>query len=440
MPLWTASSPQNRGKPLATSRHRPHPETLSFHLMNPRLSDPNNHVPEVSPDDGWGDAEGVAPQVSKTPTVLPPRRTTTDRSSAASVVASESGQTGLRIESNPIRGEIKDVPRRLEVQEIGSSVVRLEQEVPAPPKVARQVTFHERPVREEGEKGTEGEGSGWGHSHRRQTHWLFGAGIMLVTILITAFLMLPSINAPNAARNDPRDGAAGRVIEEKIEVMEAMNLMISKQPEAMRMFASYATATRADEVLSLMRDSRTLEEILRANWQPLGLAKHWSPKADSNWSVSEVDGHPFGVLEGTLPDHGKFVACFTNDDNHLLLDWKATAAYGTTTFNQLEKGGGDPAEIRGEISPADFYSSTWPEDTYQSYRLISPDGEIVIWCYTKRQDAADAAIGPLFNQGEIVKESPSSRKITLRLTRGPEGASPNQWLVGEMLHDGWVTH
>lgn len=407
-----------------------------FRLMNPALLDPNNHVPEVSPDDGWDDVEGFGQEltVGATP-ALPPRRIATARSAAA-IAAAESGQSGLRIESTVMRGEHADLPLRLEVQEISGAVVRLDSVAPAPPKVPRQVTFHERPARGANGRKPPDESHQWGLARRHPTHWILGAGGAVAVIVVLAMMMLPAINAPNAARPIPD---AAPFVEEKIEGMEAMNLLLGKQPEAMRMMRAYATATQVDEIVPLLRSGHSLMETLQASWHPLEIPKTWEPAADSVWMVVAVPGHPCGLLQGTFADHSKFTAFFIHDGKQLQLDWKATTAFGTATFEQLASNQGDPSEIRGEVSCADYYSGIFPETDYQCYRLISPDGETSIWCYARRGEAADESLAPLVHRGETGEEFPRSSRITLRLERGPNGALPNQWLIGEMLHPDWLT-
>ncbi|MES2922760.1 MAG: hypothetical protein V4819_14495 [Verrucomicrobiota bacterium] len=405
--------------------------------MNPTLLDPNNHVPEVSPDDGWSDAEGCgsATKAGST-TVLPPRRIVADRSAAETVAAVESGNIGLRIGSNLVRGEFAESPQRLEVQEINGAVVRLEQTAPAPPKVLRQLTFHERPPREAVDKRSPDESLQWGLARRRPTHWILGAGVAVAMIVVLALMVLPAINAPNAPRPVPD---AAPFVEEKFENIEAMNLLLVKQSEAIRIFRGYVAATRAEEVVPMLRDGTTLQETLQSNWQPLKISKEWEPASDSTWAVVDIPGQPCGLLQGTFPDQSKFSAFFTSDGARLQLDWKATAGFGTATFMQLANGQGDTREIRGEISCADYYSGIFPEADYQSYRLISPDGESYIWCYARRGEPADDSIAQLLQRAETGGELKSSSRITLRLESGPSGALPNQWLIGEMLHIDWVT-
>ncbi len=405
-----------------------------FCLMNPALLDPNNHVPEVSPDDGWGDAEGViAETTAGAAHVLPPRRSVVDRSPAAAV---ESGQTGLRIDSNPTRGPSTDSPQRLEVQEISGRVVRLNPLAAAPPKVPRQITFHERPAGAPGGQKPADESLQWGLARRRPTHWILGAGVAVAIVVVLGIMALPAINAPNA----PRPVAVAKpFVDEKIEGMEAMNLLLAKQPEAQRIFRAYATASGVDDIVPLVRDGDLLKATLLSNWRPQEISKAWEPATDTRWTVIELAGRPCGLLQGTFPDHSKFFAYFINDGSQLRLDWKATTGFGTASFGQLEKNSGDPSEIRGELSSADYYNGILPEADYHCYRLISPDREIAIWCYARRDEAADQAIAPLVHQNDLGGEFQSSRKITLRLTSGPNGAMPNQWLIEELLHLDWVT-
>ena len=132
--------------------------------MSSSLSDPNNHVPELLPDDGWGDAEAPAAAT----TILPPRRSAADRTGQVTEVP-----PGLRIEANVARTES---PLRLEVQRFGADVVRLADTAPAPPRVERLVTFHESPVREKNDAELS-QTREWGNSSRHPARWMLGAGV-----------------------------------------------------------------------------------------------------------------------------------------------------------------------------------------------------------------------------------------------------------------------
>src|SRR6478672_1538214 len=97
MPRSTAGWVENRIKPACKRLHSPPLSATAFPLMNPDFTDPNNHVPEVSPDDGWDDAKGFAASASTPVAILPQRRTAVER---AAMMAVEEDSPGLRIEPN----------------------------------------------------------------------------------------------------------------------------------------------------------------------------------------------------------------------------------------------------------------------------------------------------------------------------------------------------
>ena len=407
--------------------------------MNSPSSDPHNPVPEISPSDAWDDAKGSTPDSSSPAKTLPPRRSAANRSADALISSPDGGSAGLRIDSNIPRAESSKSPQRLEVQEIKTTVVRLDQMAPAPPKVARQVAFHQRPVREKDQSSSSGESSTWGVAGKLPKLWIFGSGAAVVVIVTLSLILLPILNSRNAKKASSRTTVVKPFIEEKMDRLDPVNLMLDRQPEAMKIFQAYVTATHVDQVIPLIRNGKALEETLRTHWQPIRVSKRWALGPDCTWSLKNLAGHPCGFLVGTLPDHSTFTAYFTNADGRLLLDWKATSAFGTATFAELEKNTGDPTEIRGEISLAEFYTSTWPEADYQSFRLTSPDGQDILWCYSRRGELPHEALGPFFRRDQLIVQTKNSWRITLRLAQGPTGSLPNQWLIGEMLHIDWVT-
>ncbi len=410
-------------------------------MMNSSLSDPNNHVPEISPDDGWGDAEAITGDeiTPRPPSILPPRRIASEKSAATA----EPAESGLRIDSHVVRMETTEVaPQRLEVQEIRADVVRLEQEVPSPPRMVSQFTFHERQVAPKEAIATRGEGREWGAitGRPKALRWVFGMGVAITLMLVTSLMVLPKINAKNAPRKEvPNEVMEVPLSGKDAEIVRLTDILLPLQPEAMRLFASYARATGPDEVKPFLRKGQAASEDLAKNWRTLASPKGWEPSNSSEWSVRPLDGTVYARLDGTMPDMSAFAAYYVLEDNRLLLDWKATAAFGTASFASLIQGSGDGREIRGEIRQAQFYNTVWPESDYLSFTLVSPNGEDTVWCYARRDSAAAAQIAPLFLKGPILREVEDSQKVTVRLARGPENAAPNQWLIAEMLHTDWLS-
>ena len=399
--------------------------------MSHSLSDPNNHVPAVSPDDGWddGDFEFKIPHPSA---LLPPRRQT------VLPAAYTADEESLRISADPQRvkpADSEDEPQRLEVQEISGYVVKLGNQI-VTPKAPRQIIFQERVARPRVDQSEQCDDVDWGRGGIHSKRWLIWMSVGVVAAVLLALCLLPFINSMNEG---PRKSEVYTAVNEVVvEDMDAINAMVEREADALRLFRQYAVASHPNDFLPFTRDGEKLRDTISSTWRPRAIPKDWSPNANSSWSVERLAGHTCGILNGSFPDHTPFLGFFIHDGNRLLMDWKATAACGSAAFSQLEKGHGESSEIRGIISAAETYSDTLPETEFQSYRFNSPDGEISLWCYARRSEPAETAISPLIQRGEITGEAAPSQRITLKLTRPPEGAGPNQWLIAEMLHIDWL--
>jgi len=401
--------------------------------MQSSLSDPNNHVPEVTPDDVWGDPAGLQSASNGLGTVLPPKR---PRDGAPS--SSSKDSEGIRIGETMGMRPSEEPEARLEVQEIDGTVVRLDPEEPPAPRVPRHFTFQERPAKVRVDPLQRGESRDWGLSRKPSVRWILGTGVGVVTVVVVAMMLLPLINQSNAAR--PRQGDSVMVVDttDDVKGSEALNAMLSRQEEAEQLFRKFASAAIVDDVLPLLRDQAKVAPLLRQSGWNARVSKDWVPPDTTTWNVYDVDGAPYGVLEGNLPDYTRFSAYFLLEENQLHLDWKATTRHCTAAYDELARSSGNPGEIRAMIEPCGYYTAAYPEADYRSYQFASPDGEITIWCYTRKGDAADLSLGRLFQDGAILKSSSEPRKVTLRLQRGPAESFPNQWQVAEVLNTDWI--
>lgn len=188
----------------------------------------------------------------------------------------------------------------------------------------------------------------------------------------------------------------------------------------------------------MVRDRIEVEPLIRSNRRTVVDPKHWAPENGAQWEIHQNGQLPFALLKGTMPDYSDFSAYFVMSGQQLLIDWKATTGYGTATFDELARKQGNPAEIRGLISLSGHYSPVFPESEFRSYLLESPDGETVIWCYTRRGDPVDEQIQAIITGGAILRSSSNAHKVTLRLEQASEHALPNQWLIEELLHKDWI--
>jgi hypothetical protein len=396
--------------------------------MDPVIHDPHNHAPAATPDDVWGDAEGTIASHGSVVAILPRKKTLTE----------EAPQTrnneGLRIEARPIE---RDGGGSLEIQEFSGRVLRLDPEIPMEAKMPRTVTFHERPP-DAGKKINPAEDVEWGNKRKHPFLWIIGTGIAVCGTVVVAMMLQPAINEKNAIR--PGQGIAKMILDpdDEIAKSEVIESMLQRQFEAEQVFRKYASAPIADDVLLTLHDSGNVVPLVRSRSLPVRVSKEWVPAENTTWSVFENDDKAYGVLSGTLPDYSDFAAYMVLTDKHLQLDWKATTAYSTATFAELHKGQGNPSEIRARIAPSDFFSNTFPEDQYASYQLSSPDNSEILWCYARHGERASADLHRLFLKGDIIQDSTESKKVTVRLERGPKGALPHQWLVSDVRNE-WIT-
>lgn len=372
-------------------------------------------------------------------TVLPPRKSRTERSEAVHrPSAGPHGNVGLRIESHIGRRPTPRDEDGLLVQEISSSVVRLEQ-APPPQKVPRIPVPLEKPTPAEDQHDeTTSEQEEWGGHKLPGKRWLVPSAIAVLALIVGSLILLPFINRPNEARAKSASQTFRPVEEEKVSGIDALNRLIPRQPEAEHLFHTFATARVFDDLLPILRDAASIENLARPNWHALPVPLDWSVPSTVTWRVTPLGNKVSGILEGSFPNFTPFSAYFVEMDNHLLLDWKATTAYSTARFESLIKGEGDASEIRGVLTLANFYTAVWPEEEFQSFQFTAPGGESYIWCYARRGSPQEAGINRFLKTSEIIEDTPPPQRATLKLERSRDDAAPNQWQIAELLHIDWI--
>lgn len=397
--------------------------------MDSGIHDPNNHVPAVTPDDVWGDAEGTIASHGGIATILPPKRT--GQADANTYRQPE----GLRIESKP---QARETGNQLEIQEISGSVLRLDPEIQSENKVPRVFKFQERPPRIE-KTNPSADDVEWGNQQRKHPLvWIIGVGVVVCATLVVAMMLQPVINEPNSIRPGQEEARLILDPDEDISTSEALENMLQRQPEAEQVFRKYASARIPDDVLLTVRDAKAIAPLVRARPLPAPVSKDWVPPDNTTWTVLTSNGKVYGILEGTMPDYSKFAAYLVLSGGMLHLDWKATTGYGSASFTELRQQQGDPSEIRARVAPSDFFTSAFPESQYDSYQLYSPDDSEIVWGYVRRGENTAASLARLFLKGNIIQDSTAPKKVTVRLAKGPEGALPHQWLITG-VQDDWIT-
>ena len=409
--------------------------------MDPLQPDPHNHAPSVSADDEWADAFGAAQDLPEFRPefrpVLPPKR---------AVPAPDPAPPRSRSRSRPEMGIQIDVagPARRPpaddspppVSAPGHDVVKLEAILTETSFQARNAIVPPLKPAAEAPHNLRGESTEWGKVSKTPTRWLATAAGGVVLLVVLAMV------TQEVWLKDPKTAVVAVVEapeDAPFEEVAGFELDSSSEADARKMLATYAKATTVEEVLPLIRSGQALADRLKLDWQPWGLAPDWQPPVLAVWEVSAEGGRSHGLLRGNRPDFSRFRAYFVREDDALKLDWEATAGLGDASFETLQKGMGTGGKLRAYVKLDNYYSQLLAEDAYHSFRLKAPDGEQVVWGYSKQGTPADAALLKIFEPSVIDGEAKSELPITLRLEPGPENCQKNQWLIREMLHIDWVS-
>ena len=389
--------------------------------VDPRDCDPM--PPEVSPDDVWSDPVWPSAADSLPLPALPKKRATWRRKERPENMPAgwhtdpeDSGDFGF------------------EVTEISGRVLRLAPEEPAVERVPRQVTFVARQTTD-GKHGMAGETREWGRPARHSLLWVCGAGSMIVAVVVGALVMLPRVNRANAIQAKPGDTQFVIDPVDRDDGTERVASMMLRLGEAESLYDAFTAAKSVEDLLPLLRDPAAVEPLLRAT----GMTER-SPRSmtDSSWTAQEKNGVVYGLLDGDCEDFSKFQAYFVDHEGGLRIDWKATTGYGTADFTALAEGRGNPEEIRGWISPVDFYTLAFPESGFHSYRFVSPDQSVALWVYVELGSDVASILDSWLRGGGILDARSEAAKVTLRLAPAAEGALPSQWRLVELLHKEWI--
>lgn len=420
--------------------------------MASSLNDPNNHAPPVSPTDEWDDAVGSYPARAAGGVSLPGKRKRSDRRHA-SANSLDSEPPGILIDTRRQDRTAEPPAERLTVVEYGREVIRLEQALDEPAFQAAKVIPALEPAPPEEPRELHGGEPDWGRARHHPLRWVAAAGVGAAVLLVAALAAqeLYLAKTQKKARPAPVVELVEEVVPEEVKGFESDG---PTEENARSMVAAYAKAKTPAEVLPLLRDAKRLARRLAQDWQPWEAPTDWQPTREARWTVSPTGGRSHATLRGLKPDFSPFQVYFVLDGDALLIDWEATEGLGDTTFAILQKGVGSGGVVRAYVSPDSFYSLAFPEEDYQSYRLLAPDREQFIWGYAKAGSAAAKALdkafgsmeagGPADLQGtiDIVETGKAAHQelpVTLRLIPALDGGQKNQWLIGEMLHIEWVS-
>lgn len=406
--------------------------------MSTNEQDPTSEH-ETSPEDDWGDAVHLVRDDTGGSTVLPTKRESREKTVVTVIQSEREGQARSPDEQpeDPSQDEEQQpVVTKLNVREFSGKGGTSNKGWRPFRRDVEKLAKGDKKSRKSLKERWEIEKTEWQGAQTFKVRWIVGISIGLIVLLAGSLALLPYINKAN---DIPEQAVVLRAEKlyaaERVQVAESL---MESRLDAVSIFNVYLSTSVADDLLPFIRDREEVEPLLRSAELPGVQGLTWTSNPQADWSILMVNGWPCALLSGVLSNFEDFTAYFVWENDMLLLDWEATTGYGTATFDELRDGQGDASEIRGVLSPSVFYTAAYPEEDYQSYQLVEPLGDRAVWCYVKRKTPLETMIHMMFVGGGIIRQQVEPTKVTIKLSRGTEGAMSNQWLIEELLHEQWV--
>lgn len=258
--------------------------------------------------------------------------------------------------------------------------------------------------------------------------WMLAGGGTLFALVVAGVLktMLggnpppPAVAAPAAAPPPVEE-----VVPASTQLSDA-DFLAAAEPLAQ----AFLTAKTTEELLPLIRNPERAAPRIQSRFpdgkiQAPGLAA-FNTKLDVT-----RQGAALSVLVRTDDMLEKKLA-FVPTAEGLKIDWESWAAWSDMPWQEFLATKPEQATIfRVVLSPVEYYNFAFTDDRkWQSYRLVSPDGEHALYGYVERGSPLDLSM----------RLSPDAKQseLTLLLKFPPNANSHNQVLISQMLAEGWV--
>ncbi len=404
--------------------------------MAPALHSTPSQARPVSPVDMW-DHECVTVENRNPGGLVLPTKREPDARAHGPVHFRNRTEIGMHIDFGTTSRHQPKIHKAAHSDGFDDAVVKLKPQSEAGPFHANNVIPAANPAATERPPRLFGEGKDWGISTTGPMRWLAAGGAGVAVLIVAALAiqelwLMPRKKLPV----EPVAVVTAQQPEEEVQGFDPDGLI---EQDARALCTAYAMANTPQQVLPIIRNAQRLTKRLQHDWQPWMAPAGWQPARDAEWQVSTEGGVSHGLLHVCKPNFSKSCVYFVREEGSLRIDWEATQGLGDASFETLQKGTGSGGIIRAYVAPANFYSLTFPESQFRSFILFGMDHERVVWGYAKLATPAQSSLEKVFASGAALESDHAQQTITLRLSPGPTGSQKNQWIIGEMLHIGWVS-
>ncbi len=272
------------------------------------------------------------------------------------------------------------------------------------------------------------------HGERRTMKWILIGGIPLFAVIVVAVVF--ALRSPPAPVVPDFVGVAtgpdeGESIEEDIELPQVMK---RSEPsiigEAEPLARAFLEATDVKQVLPLIHDVETVEPRLRRHYpdgkiEPVGLSA-FNTGGGLNYRGSLV------AISVRTREHEQRQLAFVDGPEGLKIDWESWVGWSDMTWEDfIERSPSSPHTFRVVLQQVEYYNFAFTdEDKWQSYTLVSPDGEYLLYGYAEK--------GSVLNE-QLRPSDPKSGSAMMLGIKYPEARqSGRQVLIDSIVAEGWV--
>jgi hypothetical protein len=224
----------------------------------------------------------------------------------------------------------------------------------------------------------------------------------------------------------PEEDMEAGVVLPKVMMRTEVGFIESAQPIARKFLA----ATEVSQIFDLVSDgarvkSKILDYYPNGKITPTGLSKF-----NSSGNVSYKDS--FAAVSILTTDFEQKQLAFIDGEDGLKIDWESWVGWSELPWDKLLEIRPDkPILVRVMLKWVDYYNFGFSdENKWRSYRLLSPEGEHMLYGYAERNSLLDQRMRP--------GEQKATVAVTLKI-HFPDGESTGkQVIIDEYIADGWV--
>lgn len=192
----------------------------------------------------------------------------------------------------------------------------------------------------------------------------------------------------------------------------------------------FLAAGRVDDLLPLVRKPQTAGPRMRSMYPDGKIEAPGMNAFDTNREVVR-QGHAMTVNVRTDNLDVKPLAFFVTPEG-LKIDWESWIGWSEMPWDEFANTKPVPARMfRVWLSSVDYYNFDFSDDRkWQSYLLVSADGNHTLYGYVERGSELDSRLKP----SPDVKQA----ALTVMLSFPENATSRNQVLIGSLLAEGWT--